>query len=462
MKECMINCRFWGRSIRALAVSLMLALLGVVGLRTMQAHADVDRVTAHPNLSLSRARRVLRQARHLRPDWSRVWRLEGQWLAMNHPRRARIMARRAVQLNPENWRNWHDLGMLDYQLGDPARAQFDLEQSARYNAGFLAHFQAANLAFLLGNQPLFWREMAVALRMVPSNQLLPVMQQINHLEGNHPQAWLGMLPASRIGLRATAIHFLIRVHDLSAAVSIWRKLPCPAYRRLACHDAALDLSRAWLHRAIADSSAAAKSPPAQPHTGNSSLPGFAARQARQVWNQAVRRRVLSASILVTGSVNDGNFQFPWRGGLSWRPGPGNLLQFRHAASRNVNRVVIRLDGYEPGHLLLMRQWAIFQPGRHYNISFQTRGRNLFHARGISLDLYTPQGLLVKNLPAAVVPAWRVNQTWFMVPPHAPLIRIDIRYDRPYGTALMRGRVEIGNVASSPALKIYHSVAGRPY
>ena len=421
----------WLRYGWALLASLTLLGLGLSGARIALARAAYKEVRLHPNLANARALQLLRRACRLRPDWSPAWRLQAQWLEFRHPHQALRLALRATRYNPDNWRNWHLLGVLEYQLNHPRRALADLRESVHWNSGFMANYQAANLSFLLGQRPAFWEEMAKALRMAPARDVISVLRNIHHLEGNHPAQWLGLVPPRRVRLNAQSIRYLASTGDLASATSLWERLACPSYRRKVCQAAALSLAQAWLQQAR------------QPLLSSTSS-ARAGRQARRVWNQAIQRNILSAHRVTPGRITDSRFLFPWVGILSWRAGSSIMVQFRRRPGGQADRISLRFHGNELSHLVLAEQWLYLRPHHLCRLRFQIRGTSLRHRLGLSLNLYSPAGKLLASAPGRPARTWQTAGVQFQTPLTASLARLEFRYDRPYGEALLRGRVELAN------------------
>lgn len=449
--------------IAAILASLSLAGLGAVAIRTWGADAAMGHLQ-QPGLKSAQVLRALRHARRLRPDLSQTWRLEASVLSFDSPHQAERLARQAVRLNSLNWHNWHTLAMIELQLGDSRAARNDLTRAIAYDRGFEAHYQLANLAWLLGDRPMFWRQMQAALAIAPQNDLPPAMRTLFELVGPHPHHLLEILPARRTRPLAEAVHFLIGTHHLCAADRAWRRMPCPSYRRTECQARSLELSQAWLQLAMqpavnlisgkklpaastqaapARLGAAQKKHKAAPEKFKFMPPAASLRRAMRVWNAAIARHLMRAAPVQYGEVADANFHYPWRGVFAWQPGsePDNV-RVQYAPPAN-NRVEVRLSGWEPSQLNLLSEWVPLGSGTgRYQIAISSQGSVGGSKHGMQLRILLPGGRTLYMLPLRARSGWRQDSGKFHVPRGTRLIQVALAYQRPYGSALMRGRVRL--------------------
>ncbi len=429
--------------------AVILLACAIVAIRTWMASQAIEQAQSAP-LSTKAESLLLQKAMRLRPDLSQPWRLQAENLSFSHPRAARALVWRAVQLNRDNWHNWYNLGMLDYQLGHIHAAQRDLGYAARDDNGFSAHFASANLAFLLGEKRRFWQQMKIALRIAPDEYVLPAMQDLTHLASRHPRRIIAALPPHRVGFTVAAISYFTQQNRLRFATQLWNSLACPNYLHSFCRQAALTLVRAWRLRALAieTSHSTLQSKPGHSrapvaggdHQPTSSYP--AVRQMLAVWNQAVASRILPGPPAAMGQLRDGGLRLPWLGGLLWQ-GSSSPVTMLPGTDDGGNAVQLRFSGDQPSHEILLTQWLALRPGRTYRLSFQTQGWNLHHPYGLTIRFQGSAGVRGVNFTVAHLDShWTSHAVDFLCPPRAFIYQLQIRYDRPLGRQLLRGSVSL--------------------
>ena len=442
----------WSRGAQWFVICAMAAVLldlGYWAMATWRYQHEMD-LSNDPKLSSPALLAALRKAAGARPDLSLPWREQAGILQFSHPHQALLDAHRALRLNALNWRNWHRLGMLHYQLGRLHKAAYDLHQADRYNRGFLSHFQSANLAFLLGNQPDFLRDMRLALAMVPPAQSAFTVNQFWHLSGGNLPQLLHLLPP-RAAVQAAAVTLLRRQHHLRDAGRIWRHMHCPSYQPRVCRNTAMSLVQAWQNRLWSPAPVAAGGM-AVPVAAKSHTPAAAPAQSisrsMSVWNQAVRRGYLHAARARRGHVTDGRLQFPWLGGWTWTaPNPALLVPL---ATSSGTAITASFSGNQASHVLLLWQWLALDPGVCYRLSYQSRGSLLTHGRGIAVTAWDHRQTQVAAVPARLTRDWRSNVGYFRVASSQAMLQLRVGYDRPYGHQLLQGQIWIRNLHLRPA------------
>lgn len=442
------------RGLRWLAAAVVVLATGWFGwaaVRTWRASADLSAAQA---LALkpkgSAAGSYLGLAASYRPDRSEVWRLRAQFSAFTHPRQALDYARRAVAVDPLDWRNWDQLGLVEFQLNRPAAARRALAQAVRYDSGWEAHYQLGNLAFLLGDQSEFWSQMRAALAVVVAWQAEPLLQEAVHVAADHPQAFLEALPPARADVDARAVRLLIRRGRPLEAAAVWRRMQCGSYQRADCRSAVLALTNGLMQAAYRSAAApVASDPEMEPQRPRQPAPASAARlvsAALAAWNQGVQHRVLQAGALQAGSVSDGDFTHDWVGpAFAWaKVGPVYLSPEPGIAPVG-NAVRIGFDGYEPENTRLFQEFVAVVPGAQYEVSYWARREGEGSQSGVKLQVLASPGEILVQVPARLDTDWRVSRGVFRAPRGAHAVLLAFVYQRPEGQVRLANPVLLANV-----------------
>lgn len=417
-----------GRLALALCGSLILAALSVVGLRTAVADWEVRRASISGTPDNEIAAR-LRIATKMRPDMAELWRYRANQAAMNDPIGAEAMLQRAVRLAPTDWRNWSNLGMIFYQLGDSANADRCLRNAARLDSGYAAHLELANLAWLLGDSNQFRSEISKALRIAPTTEYTEIFQRVLHLAGPDPEMLLRVLPGDETSPVSGAIQYLCGLGHVNVATQAWRLLPspCPASSVAACQAAALALSYHWLAKAE--------------HPDEIDAP----EQSIKFWNDAVHLG-MEAGHGHLGQITDGQFHYPWKGGLSWSADSRfSLLRLGIGSGVLGNQVQVQLSGQQPDHAMVLSQLVVVRPGQRYHLSFSSRSKDLQNGQGMGLAVNLLPDRQLTTLPARAESEWVKNEGIVNIPANTRLVQIGLAYNRPVGVAPMRGEFFVADV-----------------
>ncbi len=409
----------------AIIASLACGWLAYGAIRTWLADRQLALLQNSPALSQTQAVRLLDRARRARPDLSNAWRVEAQLQLYVHVRFARQLALQAVRINSQNWKNWRTLGMIEFQLGDMHEARHDLSLAARYNRGYEAHFELANICWIMGEKQSFWREMTLALQMVPPDKISATIYDILHLTGARPESLLSMLPHRPSVILEAAYTLRVSGH-LMAATQLWSHLQCPRWEYPACMMTAFELVHGWITRAQA-----------QPLTSLQST-----QQALQIWNKAIVRRFFQAAPAQFGQIADGDFQYPQRGMFSWSH-PDAFITLRGQKTRPF--LEVHFSGWEHSPLPISYQWVPVQPLVQYRASFITRGGDLNTNSGVELVAETPKGQTLAEIPATISSDWEQTTGSFQVPSGICLIHLGLQYRRKLGTIPLKGRVQLTRV-----------------
>lgn len=440
----MVILRRLAQSLISVAVVVGCGWLGWMAVRTWRSSADVATAQALAVTQGAAATPYLALANRYRPDRAKAWRLRAQLDAFAHPHRALRYAQQAVATDRADWRNWDQLGLVQYQLGEVAAARRSLLRGVSRDSGWAAHFQLGNLALLLGREAEFWRQMRAALAVVPRHQSAPLLNQVFAAARGRPRRWLGVMPVHRAGVEATAVYLLLRRGNLLAAAATWHGVQCPNYRRALCGETA---------RHLADRLGTQTFQPIPATQGDaaSRLPQpsrvLLARTAITVWNTAVRRRWLRASLARVGRVNDGRFRAAWLGpAFAWAATGQVYHQTVPGRSPAEQGDVLRLQftGYQPQRTALFEQFVAVRPGTRYRVSFLSRRLGEGRETGVKLQVLAGTQV-VQTLPAQLQDKWEENADTFRVPQRVSLVDLNFVYHRPLGQVRLHNSVLITEV-----------------
>jgi hypothetical protein len=433
----------------AAAIVAVCGLCGWGSFRTWRASADVSQAQA---IALTRGGAAtepyLALASRYRPGQAKTWRLRARFAEFGHPELAMVFARRAVSVDPMDWRNWDRLGLIEFQLGDASAARRALREAVRFDSGWEAHYRLGNLALLLGDKPEYWIQMKATLAVVASTQAWPVLEEALSVAGDSPGRLAAALPRRRAGVDGQAIVALLNARRALAAVEVWRRMQCPGYARASCRAAALRLTNALADQAMsAQRQVVSPVPDTGAGSGRRRDPsGKLIRQAVEIWNRAVHRGLLQASPVRLGEVNDGRFQGRWVGpAFSWAGTPGISMDVEPSGAPEGNAVRIGFDGYQPQKTSLLRQLVPVNPGTDYEVSFLSRRQVAGSQTGVMLAVETGGLQSILTLRAALRLRWGISRADFRVPRRVHVVCLCFRYQRPLGQVRLRDPVLIAEV-----------------
>jgi hypothetical protein len=432
-------------------LALLVAALATAGLAAMAAATQRTIAADQAFQAYLAAKTVpeqiadLQRYRELRPDLSQGWRVGAAALSALSPRRARLLAAEAVRLNPRNWANWNELGLVDLQLGDTRQASEDMRRAGQLDRGFEAHFTLANLAWILGNRELFRRQMNTALRIAPPEDVGAALQDILRLGGGQADSLVPMLSTLAPDLQTSALTFLIHQAQLPAASKLWESWACPAYTPAVCSKVTTSLLNAWL------AAAAAPPPPSRgtgaPVPAASPQAAAAAVETVNIWNRAVARGWLQSEPARMGWSLDSSFQHAWLGALSWHSDSGRLL-LRPTGGAGAE-VSVTLGGNEADHVPLFSLWVPVIPSETVRLFARARS-SATPASGVTIALRANGKTLSPALALHLQPQWQDQHVILHLPSSISLVHLLVFYQRPYGQLLMRGSVDFAKVGLEPA------------
>lgn len=427
------------------------AWLGWMGIRTWRASTDT---AAAQVLALGQgsefALPYLARAVRYRPDEAKAWRLLAQFRAFAHPRQALFDARKAVAVDPDDWRNWNQLGLIQFQLNHLAAAQWALGQAVRRDSGWMAHYQLGNLALLLGNKREFWAQLRAALAVVVAWQAEPLLQEAVRISANHPRQMLAALPPGRADVDARAVRLLMRRGRPLDAAAVWERMQCQSFQRADCRSAVLALTNGLMLAAFRRPAGASASD-SQAGTPRSAQPAPGAQAqlvpaAIRAWNQGIRRQVMDAAQARVSAASDGLFQRQWTGpAFAWtQTGPVYLSREPGVAPVG-NAVRINFDGYEPDATTLLQQLVAVAPGAQYEVSYWARREGDGSQTGVELQVLVSPGEVLLRLPARLATGWQPSRAVFQTPRHTHVVLLAFVYRRPEGQVRLANPVLVADV-----------------
>ncbi len=476
-----------------LSAGLILAVvlaLDWAGVRTLQADAALQSAQQQLLAGSGNGIAALETAIRERPDEAEPLQALALQVALGHPHQALALARQAVQLDPVSWSNWRTVAMIEYQLGEEQRAWKAFEAGIQYNRGFQAHFEAANLALVLGKEQVFWEQLrqATAAAASPYHNQLPfalaagVRQVARHpMQGRaHSLAVTGIAPRQRApeGAQsvpelppnhgdaerlasivpqadhrrtAEAVEYLLSQGKVQAATLAWGQVAqCAAYAASDCGQAAAAIADGLLGEGLQATKTSAE----------------AAGQAVRIWDQAVQQHWLRQGSVSLGGNADPNFADKWLGhGFSWHD-PGVVLhqEVGTGLQASPTQVIFRLDGMEPESAVLVYQVVAVKPDSSYRVvcraerqgSGKQTGVQLVVSRSVVLDR---QELL--RAPVTLASAWTDTQASFQTGLDTSAVILELVYQRPYGGMLMRTPMAVSRLAVLPMLTAATSGPPRP-
>lgn len=440
------------RSIQAVmsaAALVALAWAGVMALRTWRAAAAESQALALAESSGQAALGYVEAALRSRPDDANLWRERAVYAGFAAPLAARAFARRAVALDPYDWRAWQTLGLLDYQLGDLAASRKALAQAVHYDHGFDSHFTLGNLALAQGNNVEFRREMIAALAIAPAAEAVyPLRAIVSHADLG-PSGLAAALPADRADVVAEGIQYFMDHGKLAAAIAGWRRLRCKPYQFADCRRAVLALANGLVASAFASASPLRAerntAPTADPELP---LPAELVTAAVDAWNQSVRQGILSQAMVTVGGAADGAFQHAWVGpAFSWQSTRALPLQARQPSG-----VTLPFDGYQPDQAVLLDEFVPVAPATTYSLSYESRRMVAGQETGLRLVVSTAPDRVLATIPARLDRAWSLDTATFTVPAGIHVLLLAFEYARPNGQVRLHNPVLVAHLALQPGAK----------
>lgn len=441
--------RRWAQAIVALALWPALGWLSLSAVRTWRASADADQAQALASASTAQALGFVEAGLRWRSDDADLWRQRADLASFAAPLAARSFARRAVRLNPRDWRAWQTLGLLDYRLGDLPASRRDLAQAVRYDHGFASHFAVGNLALAQGNQAEFLKEMTAALAIAPLDRVNFAVRQVLSHATLAPSELAAVLPSGRADVVAQGIELYLQAGKLAAAAGTWKRLSCRAYQVADCRRAALALANGLIATAFAAAPASASSQSRETALADSGFQSSAEliATATEVWNQAAAHRILAEAPVVVGAAADGRFQHAWVGpAFSWQSTPVLPLQILAGGSPRGNAARIPFNGYQPDDAGYLYEYVPVEPDTTYSISFLSRRQREGAESGVTLGVLVGPGRELASIPARLDQTWAMNSKTFTVPAGIHLLELAFTYSRPQGQVRLHDPILIADVA----------------
>jgi hypothetical protein len=417
----------WAVVLGVLSVSIWLAPGAVHTLLADQAATTAQA----PTQTVARRCELLDRARTQRPDLAEYWRLEAECQADSDPDAALALAQTSTRIDPRGSANWVSLAMIEIQLDHLAAARQALREAERYNVGFDAHFHAAGLALTEGSTQDFWREMKLALSMVPLPELNAVLAECLRAAGNDPSWPSQVLPPDRADVVAAAIFYFLTQNRLPEAEQAWQRLNCPVYDQGTCQHAIQNLAAVLVQTAMRSRESEAQR-----------LTDLAV----QVWNRGLQQTQSSLPKAQAGKIADGEFAQEWAGAsFDWRAlGQVRLQRLQEGPSGNW-AVRLHFDGSQGEEQELFREYVPVTPGKTYQLGYSARRDGSGTAGGVELVAIGHDQKDLAVLPARLGSAWQDVSMQFTIPRGEPLIALLYRYHRPFGELLLRDDVLLAQV-----------------
>lgn len=433
------------RIVQAVLCLLALACLAAAGFaafRTWRAAADESQAQRLGQTSAEQALAYMTAGLRWRPDDADLWRQRANFAAFADPADARRYALRAVALNPQDWRAWQTLGLLDFQLGNLPASRRDLAAATHYDHGFDSHFALGNLALAQGNEREFSKEMAAALAIAPVDRADYALREILSHAHLSPGGLAGLLPSGRADVVAKAIEFFLISGKFAAAAESWQRLHCEPYQYGDCRQAALTLVNAFMAAALASQPYDSSERRDAPET----LSGATlVSTAVSAWNEAASKHILRQQAVTTGAVADGTFRHSWVGSaFSWQSSRILPVQLIAGPASQGNAVRLAFTGYQPD-AILFQEFVPVKPETRYSLSYKSRRQSQGTETGLELELFVSPEQKVAVLPAALEEHWVANRVAITIPKGRHVLDIAFAYKRPNGQVRLHDPVLIANV-----------------
>lgn len=435
-------------------ILLVVLALDWAGLRTLRAYQASQSAQQQLLAGTGDGIAALETAIRERPDEAEPLQALALQEALGHPHQALGLARQAVRLDPVSWSNWRTVAMIEYQLGDEQQAWQAFEAGIQYNRGFQAHFEAANLALVLGKEKVFWEQLRDATAVVagPFRNQLPfaLAAGIRQSDGN-AERLASIVPQGDHRRTAEAVEYLLGQGKVRAAMLAWGQVSqCASYAASDCGQAAAAVADALLGEGLKETKTGAD----------------AAGQAVRVWDQAVEQHWLQQGKVSLGRNADPNFADEWLGrGFGWHD-PGVVLHQEAGTgfAGGGTQVIFRLDGTEPENALLVYQVVAVKPDSSYDVVCQAERQGSGTQTGVQLVVARSEVLGKQELlrtPLGLANEWTDTRASFQTGPDTSVVILELIYQRPYGETLLRTPVAIRQLEVLPAAARLEGGTSRP-
>lgn len=416
---------FW--TITAIAISVAAIATAFADAAYSQAEHSLTAADSDPI-------RHLHEAIALRPDWATPRRTLAEQLSLTDLDAALRSSTAAVTLEPDDWKNWNTLGMIQFQRGNLNAAKAALHTSARLNHGFQSYFESANLELLLGEPDRYWDDLRQALALATLHDAQYVLNQVLIHPPKDPKLLQKLFPLDRPRLLLGIVGYFLDHHETANAISAWSNLNCPGYLNNSCGMTARRLTTVLLENGLTANPASSRD----------------AQLAIGIWNHAVRQKWVNQPDSSEGQISNGLFTHPLNGpAFSWSmlsPIPQQILPQRTGPG---NQFILHFDGTESESIPLFYQLVPVLTNASYQLTYDTRRMGDTNNNGIGLTVNACHERIANQL-AKLESAWQTNTVLIKVPASCNVLDVKFVYQRPTGQTTLNDTIAFRDIALKTA------------
>jgi hypothetical protein len=360
----------------------------------------------------------------------------GESLLLRSPRQALAQLQIAARLDANDPLTQAELTTVELALGEPRRAAAVAAAAQGHAPGFGAAWRLANLDLARRDWAGFWRQTGRAARWAQAGDFPPLESRALTASGYAFGALRAVLPSESAPAASALLEAALAHGDAAAAAGAAHWLlglrpAAPAdlsQRRQALLDWVTTAWQRWPAQATAAWEAvraggllpfAAKRPRA-PYLDDGDFNPLRQEQAERVAPDPA-----SALRAIVG--------WGWPGATGVR-----CYQVLTADAAHPSAAELAFDGDESDGVMLAQQWLLARPGATLTVTAWRRALAGAHGDGLSLQLTTPRGAVLGDLPLPLTGAWERAQAQFALPPAAAgsggvaTYQLELHYRRPNG------------------------------
>ncbi|MHB8734088.1 MAG: hypothetical protein ACYC6M_02185 [Terriglobales bacterium] len=386
-----------------------------------------------------------------RPDIAAYHRRFGEMILMDNPELAREEFLRAQQLDPNDVLTRADLSAVEMGTDRNAPAFSRNASGSSINPLFYSHWRYANMVLTRGDLEGFWRETAIAGRLVKEADVFPsIIVRALSASGDDFKRLYQVLPReSALAAEAfcNAAWEKQRSDQIQRGLSWLTSLPSPpnpedrkARTAIVAHFLLYQLQNEPENVAAtwAEGVHAGLLKGALPMTPD---------------NQIVDGEFPAGSVVSLLHPNSSTHDAPF----AWTAGSEENLGIQTVATHDATwptALSLQLDGDEGDSLLLAQQWLLAHPGQRYRLEGVAREQFADPAQGLQLWLSDRFGQVLSRLPLATPVAWAHSQIELTLPlppnaHHPESYRAALYYVRTLGEAPAQNTFWVARVALVP-------------